>query len=78
MKARAITQLGLLAFVLTFACESALAGTFGDWFPRRRIAPAVGESAPDLSLPIQGEDTEQRLSQLWQAKPVALLFGSFT
>ncbi len=78
MKSRARLQLWLLAVVFVSASESASAGPFGDWFPRRRVAPKVGESAPDLSLRIQGEDTEQRLSQLWQTKPVALLFGSFT
>lgn len=44
-----------------------------------RPAPAVGEVAPDFELPL-ADDAEQtvRLSSFRNAKPVALIFGSYT
>lgn len=43
-----------------------------------RVAPKVGEQAPDFSLPtLDGKETV-KLSQHKDEKPVVLVFGSFT
>jgi hypothetical protein len=43
-----------------------------------RVAPKVGEQAPDFSLPtLDGKETV-KLSQHKGGKPVVLVFGSFT
>jgi hypothetical protein len=43
-----------------------------------RVAPKVGEDAPDFSLPtLVGQETV-KLSQHKNEKPVVLVFGSFT
>lgn len=43
-----------------------------------RIAPNVGETAPDFSLAILESDSVVRLSQHRDDRPVVLVFGSFT
>jgi hypothetical protein len=50
---------------------------YNDWDRRERGALKVGQPAPDLELPLLGEGTV-RLSELWRARPVVLVFGSCT
>lgn len=40
--------------------------------------PQPGELAPDFELKVRGADRYLRLSDFRGAKPVALVFGSFT
>lgn len=43
-----------------------------------RVAPKVGDDAPDFSLSTLDERTTVRLSQHKSDRPVVLIFGSFT
>lgn len=44
---------------------------------RERGTLKVGDQAPDLALPLY-EGGEVKLSELWRARPVVLVFGSCT
>ena len=50
---------------------------YNRWDRRERGRLRVGDSAPDLELP-RYEGGQIRLSQLWEKKPVVLVFGSCT
>ena len=45
---------------------------------RETLAPAVGEEAPDFTLPRIDSGEAVRLSSFRGRKPVALIFGSYT
>jgi hypothetical protein len=45
---------------------------------REALAPAVGAEAPDFELPRLAGSGSVRLSSFRGAKPVALIFGSYT
>ena len=50
-----------------------------DWQKRHDPhAPKQGDQAPDFELRDGHGRNPARLSQLWNAQPVALVFGSFT
>lgn len=53
-----------------------------DWETTRalmmRPAPAVGDRAPDFTLPTPDGEQEITRSQLQGARPMVLIFGSFT
>ena len=50
-----------------------------DWQKRHDShAPKQGDQAPDFELRDAHGRNPARLSQLWNAQPVALVFGSFT
>ena len=48
-----------------------------EWDIRTEGTLRVGDLAPDLPLAVVGGG-EMRLSELWAAKPVVLVFGSYT
>jgi thiol-disulfide isomerase/thioredoxin len=48
------------------------------WCEARRGKLAVGQEAPDFDLPTRDGSARVRLSSLRQAKPVVLVFGSYT
>jgi len=48
------------------------------WLWARGGTLSVGDMAPDFELPRQGESTRVRLSSFRGAKPVVLVFGSYT
>lgn len=50
---------------------------YNEWDRRERGALRAGEPAPDLELPLLDAGTV-RLSELWRARPVFLVFGSCT
>jgi hypothetical protein len=43
-----------------------------------RASPCPGQQAPDFTLPRLADGAGVRLSELWQAKPLVMEFGSFT
>ena len=45
---------------------------------RETKAPTVGSDAPDFELPLRGSAARVRLSSFRGARPVALIFGSYT
>jgi hypothetical protein len=45
---------------------------------RETLAPAVGEQAPDFTLPRLDSGAPVQLSSFRGRKPVALIFGSYT
>ena len=48
------------------------------WLWARGGSLAVGDMAPDFELPRQGESSRVRLSSFRGARPVVLVFGSYT
>ena len=50
---------------------------YNEWDRRERGSLRVGHAAPDLELPLLDAKTV-RLSELWRARPVVLVFGSCT
>jgi thiol-disulfide isomerase/thioredoxin len=48
------------------------------WCEARKGTLAVGQEAPDFDLPTRDGKSRVRLSSLRQAKPVVLVFGSYT
>ena len=45
---------------------------------RETLAPAVGSTAPDFTLPRLDSGDQVRLSSFRGRKPVALIFGNYT
>jgi hypothetical protein len=43
-----------------------------------RASPRAGEPAGDFTLLRLGDGAQVRLSELWQARPLVMEFGSFT
>lgn len=50
---------------------------YNEYDRRERGKLKVGDVAPDLALPLY-EGGEVKLSELWRARPVVLVFGSCT
>lgn len=50
---------------------------YNKWDRRAKGALRVGQPAPDLELPLVDQGLV-RLSELWRARPVFLVFGSCT
>ena len=48
------------------------------WMSARAGHLAVGEAAPDFSLPTTDRSHTVRLSEQWRERPVVLIFGSYT
>ena len=48
------------------------------WMSARSGQLAVGDTAPDFTLPTTDRSRTVRLSEEWRERPVALIFGSYT
>lgn len=70
------TVSGLGFFAYTKLLEGAWI-RYNQWDRRERGALRAGQPAPDLELPLLDAGS-LRLSELWRARPVFLVFGSCT
>src|SRR5262245_37873463 len=48
------------------------------WMSARAGQLAVGDAAPDFTLPTPDRSRTVKLSEEWRQKPVVLIFGSYT
>ena len=48
------------------------------WMSARAGHLAVGDAAPDFTLPTIDRSRTVRLSEEWRSRPVVLIFGSYT
>ena len=48
------------------------------WMSARAGHLAVGDTAPDFTLPTTDRSRTVRLSEQWRERPVVLIFGSYT
>jgi hypothetical protein len=48
------------------------------WMSARAGQLAIGDAAPDFTLPTPDRSRTVNLSQEWRERPVALIFGSYT
>ena len=72
-----VAVLGVAGFYGYYQLVKAGILRYNKYDRRERGKLQVGDQAPDLALPLyQGGDV--KLSELWRARPVVLVFGSCT
>ena len=72
-----VAAVGVGAFYGYYALVKAGVLRYNEFDRRERGKLKVGDAVPDLALPLYAGG-EVRLSELWRARPVVLVFGSCT
>lgn len=72
-----LAVLGVACFYGYFQLVKAGVLRYNEYDRREKGKLKVGDATPDLTLP-RYEGGEVKLSELWRARPVVLIFGSCT